>query len=532
MVTRSKIGITRPKKVFVADISGIEPIDVADALSQREWKQAMLDEYNALTRNKTWSLVELPQDRNVVGCKWVFKVKENPDGTIARHKARLVAKGYLQTAGFDYSETFSPVVKPTTIRVVLTIALAKGWVLKQLDVNNAFLNGDLNEEVYMQQPPGFERTGSESLVCRLHKALYGLKQAPRAWFDKLRSFLTQQGFDYSRADQSLYFKFTSSYCIYILVYVDDIIITGSNNTELQSFISILHSQFSLKDLGSLSFFLGIEVKNCKGGVLLSQKKYITDLLKRAKMDDANSLPTPMITSLKLTSDVGDPVDNPHEYRSVVGALQYITITRPEICFSVNKACQFMQNPLDTHWKAVKRILRYLKGTLDDGILLVKSEMLTLTGFSDADWGNDLVDRRSTTGHCVYLGDNLVSWNSKKQHSVSRSSTESEYRSLASVAAEIIWIQTLLSELKIKLPAIPKVWCDNTSTISLSANPVLHNRTKHMEIDLFFLREKVMANQLIVGYVPSLDQVADIFTKPLSTHFFDRLKERLTVTSAP
>ncbi|KAL5549710.1 hypothetical protein UlMin_004941 [Ulmus minor] len=192
------------------------------------------------------------------------------------------------------------------------------------------------------------------------------------------------------------------------------------------------------------------------------------------MDDANSLPTPMITSLKLTSDVGDPVDNPHEYRSVVGALQYITITRPEICFSVNKACQFMQNPLDTHWKAVKRILRYLKGTLDDGILLVKSEMLTLTGFSDADWGNDLVDRRSTTGHCVYLGDNLVSWNSKKQHSVSRSSTESEYRSLASVAAEIIWIQTLLSKLKIKLPAIPKVWCDNTRTISLSTNPVLHN----------------------------------------------------------
>ena len=200
--------------------------------------------------------------------------------------------------------------------------------MKQLDVNNAFLNGYLNEEVYMQQPPGFERSGSESLVCRLHKALYGLKQAPRAWFDKLRSFLTQQGFDYSRADQSLYFKFTSSYCIYILVYVDDIIITGSNNTELQSFISILHSQFSLKDLGSLSFFLGIEVKNCKGVVLLSQKKYITDLLKRAKMDDANSLPTPMITSLKLTSNVGDPVDNPHEYRSVVGALQYITITRP------------------------------------------------------------------------------------------------------------------------------------------------------------------------------------------------------------
>ncbi|KAL5564064.1 hypothetical protein UlMin_033811 [Ulmus minor] len=326
-------------------------------------------------------------------------------------------------------------------------------------------------------------------------------------------------------------KTSKSSTLLILIYIDDIIITGSNEVEIEKLVAVLNSSFSLKDLGQLSYFLGIEVKAVNGGLQLSQRRYIEDLLQKTKMDNARPLPTPMISSLKLTSDEGDPIENTTEYRSIVGALQYITITRPEIVFSVNKVCQFMQSPLDQHWKAVKRILRYLKGTTDEGILMQGSKVLSLTGFCDADWGNDLCDRRSTTGYCIYLGRNVISWCSKKQHVVSRSSTEAEYRSLANATSEILWLQSLLSELKVHFRYPPTLWCDNMSTISLSANPVLHSRTKHMELDLYFVREKVIAKELEVNHVPSIDQVADVFTKPLSAQFFNRLKGKLTVIAA-
>ncbi|KAL5574239.1 hypothetical protein UlMin_023836 [Ulmus minor] len=209
------------------------------------------------------------------------------------------------------------------------------------------------------------------------------------------------------------------------------------------------------------------------------------------MDQANPLPTPMVSSLKLTATDGDPVPNVTEYRSIVGALQYITITRPEIAYCVNRVCQFMQKPLDHHWKAVKRILRYLKGTADEGITLRKTNNLSLIGYCDADWGNDLDNRRSTTGYCIFLGDSLISWSSKKQSVVSRSTTEAEYCSLVNATSEVVWLQSLLSELRIDVKTAPVLWCDNTSTISLSANPILHSRTKHVELDLYFVREKVI-----------------------------------------
>ncbi|KAL5539517.1 hypothetical protein UlMin_045196 [Ulmus minor] len=271
----------------------------------------------------------------------------------------------------------------------------------------------------------------------------------------------------------------------ILIYVDDIIITRSNEQEVEKLVAVINSSFSLKDLGHLSYFLGIEVKVVNGGLQLSQKRYVEDLLQKTKMNNARPLPTLMISSLKLTSVEGDPIENATEYRSIVGALQYITITRPEITFSVNKVCQFMQSPLDQHWKAIKRILRYLKGSIDEGIFMKGSRVLSLTGFYDADWGNDLCNRRSTTGYCIYLGRNVVSWSSKKQHVVSRSSIEAEYRSLANATSEMLWLQSLLSELKVEFRNSPILWYDNMSTVSLSANPILHFRTKHMELDLYW-----------------------------------------------
>ena len=294
-----------------------------------------------MSNNKTWTLVELPQNRRPVGCKWIFKIKRNTDGTVSRYKARLVAKGFLQKAGFDFTETFSPVIKPTTIRVILTLALSRGWITRQLDVNNAFLNGELKEEVYLEQPAGFEKENSKHLVCRLHKSLYGLKQAPRTWFDKLKDSLVGMGFCFSKADHSLFMRFSTSSTLFILVYVDDIIVTGSCKEEIEQVILLLNRSFSLKDIGDLNYFLRIEVKATSEGLHLSQKRYIEDLLKRSKMDNARPLPTPMVSSLKLTSDEGDPIPNATDYRSIVGGLQYVTITRPEIAYCVNKVCQFM-----------------------------------------------------------------------------------------------------------------------------------------------------------------------------------------------
>lgn len=352
-------------------------------------------------KNGTWSLVDLPPDRRAIGCKWVFRVKENADGTLNKLKARLVAKGFHQTPGFDFSETFNTVVKPATVRVILTLALSHGWPVAQLDVNNAFLNGELTEEVYMMQPQGFEAAGSGHKVCRLHKALYGLKQAPRAWFDTLHSALHSFGFQSSKSDKSLF----------IWRHDQDILITGTKHAQVESIISKLNAMFALKDLGELDFFLGIQVTKTSDGLLLKQTKYIHDLVRKTNMFPAKGMHTPMVSGQKLSKFGGQPLEDPSFYRSMVGALQYVTITRPDLAYSVNKVCQFMQAPTDVHWKAVKRILRYLKGTSRFGLHLRRSNNLALTAFCDADWASDPDDPRSTSGLCVYLGNNLITWQS-------------------------------------------------------------------------------------------------------------------------
>jgi histone deacetylase 1/2 len=494
----------------------------------------MKEEYDALIRNNTWTLVAPPAHKQPIGCKWVFRVKENPDGTIHKYKARLVAKGSHQQAGSDFTETFSPVVKPVTVRTVLTIAVSNKWPIQQIDVNNAFLNGILEEEVYMQQPQGFEAS-DRTLVCKLNKALYGLKQAPRAWFDRLKAALIGYGFSASKCDPSLFMMKTSTLHLIVLVYVDDIIITGSSLPHIQKLITKLNAEFALKQLGTLDYFLGIEVFHlANGALLLSQAKYIRDLLSKAKMDTANGMSTPMASTLKLSKIGSVPVEDPTLFRSIVGALQYATLTRPEIAFSVNKVCQFLSNPLEEHWKAVKRILRYLSGTLHYGLLIQAAPIdkpLSLIGFCDADWASDPDDRRSTSGACIYVGPNLVSWWSKKQSLVARSSAEAEYRSLAILSSEILWLQSLLTELGCQFHT-PKILCDNLSTVSLAHNPTLHHRTKHMELDIFFVREKVLSKNLVVSHVPAQDQWADVFTKPLSAVKFCSLRNKLRVFNKP
>ncbi|MDV3193952.1 MAG: reverse transcriptase domain-containing protein, partial [Sweet potato little leaf phytoplasma] len=291
----------------------------------------------------------------------------------------------------------------------------------------AFLHGHLTKSVFIDQPSVFKYAGNQGLVWKLKKALYGLKQAPWAWYERLSSFLKTLGFKTSKADTSLMIKHTATACCYILIYVDDIIVIGSSTADVSKLISTLNSQFSLNDLGKLNFFLGIEVYYpTNGGLFLSQSSYISDLLSRANMTNAKAIATPMVSGSVVSTHHGESLADVYLYQSIVGALQYVTLTRPEISFSVNKACQFMHHPKLIHWQLVKRILRYLKGTINTGLLLQKPNHLDLSGFVDADWASNPDDRKSTTGFCAFFGGNLISWGSKKQSIISRSSTEVEY----------------------------------------------------------------------------------------------------------
>ncbi|KAK9073175.1 hypothetical protein SSX86_007499 [Deinandra increscens subsp. villosa] len=542
MQTRAKSGIFKPRhktdlahvashKLFSAIFSSSDPKTFKTASKHQHWWTAMDKEMAALKQNHTWTLVDRPPNTNVVGSKWLFKTKYRADGSVERYKARLVAQGFSQVPGLDFAHTFSPVVKATTIRIVLSLAVINGWKLHQLDVNNAFLHGNLSEKVYMEQPPGFVDPKYPNHVCLLHKALYGLKQAPRAWFQRLSAFLIQSGFTCSRADPSL-FVFKRDTCIlYLLVYVDDLILTGNQEATIDSFITRLHDEFAIKDLGELSYFLGLEVTSHDSGLFLSQSKYATDILDRAKMLDAKPMSTPLASDVTFTT-AGQPFEDPTLYRSLVGALQYLTITRPDISYVVNQVSQFLQHPTVTHFQHVKRILRYIKGTLDFGLTFSRSKCPNILGYSDADWARCIETRRSTYGYSIYLGGNLVSWSVKKQPTVARSSCESEYRAMANTAAEIVWVTHLLRELHTLPPDHPTLLCDNQSAIFMSQNPVAHKRAKHIDIDYHFIRELVLSGQLYTKFIPTKLQVADIFTKSLSRPQFELFRTMLRLGSPP
>lgn len=429
-------------------------------------------------------------------------------------------------AGVDYVETFSPVIKFTTIRLIFTLAATRKWSIQQIDVNNVFLNGDLEETIYMVQPKGFEDPQFPSYVCKLHKSIYGLKQAPCVWYDKLRLYLLSLGFKRSTSDFSLFYKNSGDHILLLLVYVDDILVTGDSPVAIKEVIQQLDSQFALKTLGEVNYFLGIEITKSEGHFYLSQSQYIYELLDRNNLVDCNSAVIPMSSATKLSRSSGVPLENPTIYSSAVGALQYLTLTRPDITFSVNKLSQFLQNPIDDHWNACKHLMRYLKGTNSFSLCFSPTSSPHFSGFANADWASCIDDRRSTGGHCIFLGTNLLVWSAKKQEVVSRSSAESEYRALANASADIIWLHSLCKELNLPYKPSSQLWCDNQSAIALAFNPVFHARTKHIEVDVHFIREKVLAKQIEVGYVSSEDQIADIFTKPLSEKRFVFLRKRL------
>ncbi|RVW97585.1 Retrovirus-related Pol polyprotein from transposon TNT 1-94 [Vitis vinifera] len=479
--------LSSPYSAFVSAISSVSlPKSTHEALSHPGWRQAMVDEMAALHSNGTWDLVVLPPGKSTVGCRWVYAVKVGPDGQVDRLKARLVAKGYTQVYGSDY-----------------------------VDIKNAFLHGDLAEEVYMEQPPGFVAQGESGLVCRLRRSLYGLKQSPRAWFSRFSSVVQEFGMLRSTADHSVFYHHNSlGQCIYLVVYVDDIVITGSDQDGIQKLKQHLFTHFQTKDLGKLKYFLGIEIAQSSSGVVLSQRKYALDILEETGMLDCKPVDTPMDPNVKLVPGQGEPLGDPGRYRRLVGKLNYLTITRPDISFPVSVVSQFLQSPCDSHWDAVIRILRYIKSTPGQGVLYENRGHTQVVGYTDADWAGSPTDRRSTSGYCVFIGGNLISWKSKKQDVVARSSAEAEYRAMALATCELIWLRHLLQELRFGMNEQMKLICDNQAALHIASNPVFHERTKHIEVDCHFIREKIASGCVATSFVNSNDQLADIFTKSL------------------
>jgi hypothetical protein len=377
------------------------------------------------------------------------------------------------------------------------------------------------QEVYIKQPQGFEVEDRKSHVCRLKKALYGLRQAPRAWYGRIDSFLTSLGFTKSKADSNLYFKIMDNEPVILLLYVDDLFLTGEEKL-IAEYKQRLAAEFEMKDLGLMHYFLGLEVWQSPGRIFLNQGKYTVEILKRFDMLECKSMNTPMEAKLKLLVDTSSDLIDATLYRQIIGSLMYLTNTRPDICFAVNTLSQFLVEPRRVHLVAAKHVMRYLKGTLDYGLSYDGDHDFTLIGYTDADWAGSVADRKSTSGCCFSMGSTMISWQSRKQSSIALSTAEAEYIDACSASCEAIWLRKLLTglfDLEMRATAI---LCDNQSCIKMTENPVFHDRSKHIEIRYHFIRDMVQRGALKLQYISTDEQVADVMTKPLSRVKFETL----------
>lgn len=426
-----------------------DPITFVDAVKVSHWVKAMNEELRALEENLTWVVTELPQRKKAIGNKWLYKKKFLPDGSVERYKDRLVILGNKQKYGIDYVETFASVSKLTTVRALLAVTAIFAWDIFQLDVKNYFLHGGLDEHIYMTFPKGYQgprqpisitnTTILPSKVCKLQKSLYGLKQALRPWFSKLSLALKTCGFSQSKSDYSLFTLHQSHHHTIILIYVDDLIIAGNHPATITNTKAFLSSIFHMKDLGQLHYFLGIEVDRSPSGIFISQHKYTSDLLKNYKILSSKPLKLPLDPHHKLLPNSGDPFPYAPAYQQLIGKLIYLTLTRADISFAVHTLSQFMHQPTTAHMQAAKRVLRYLHNNPSQGILFSSTSEARLLAYCDSDWVGFPISRKSTTGFCILLGDSAISWNSKKQAVVARSSAEAEYRAMALTTCEVLWL---------------------------------------------------------------------------------------------
>jgi hypothetical protein len=507
-----------------------EPATFEEARGDWSWIKAMREEMASIEHNNTWSLVSLPRGHRAIGLKWVFKLKRDEEGNIAKYKARLVAKGYVQQAGVDFDEVFAPVARMESVRMLLAAAAQEGWFVHHMDVKSAFLNGELKEEVYVQQPPGFVAAGHEEKVLKLNKALYGLRQAPRAWNVKLDSSLQVKGFTRCASEHGMYTRGAGEARVVVGVYVDDLIITGANSAVVEKFKEEMRQTFRMSDLGLLSFYLGIEVKQGNKCITLGQPAYAKKLLEKARMVNCNPCSTPMEVRLQLSGKSTSEEVDATMYRSLVGSLRCLVNTRPDISFAVGYVSRFMEKPRQEHLAAVKHLLRYIAGTIDYGLVypkLTKGDS-RLIGYSDSDLGGDVDERKSTAGVIFFLGEMVISWSSQKQKTVALSTCEAKYMAGAAGACQAVWLRRLLSDIAGENVQQPILKMDNQSAIALSKNPVLHDRSKHIDTKFHFIRECVEDGRISLEHVTTQEQLADILTKSLGRARFCELRDKIGV----
>lgn len=450
----------------------------------------------------------------------MFKVKKDQDGIVGKYKARLVARGDLQREGIDYDEVFAPVTRMETIRTLLAISVIKGMHVHQMDVVAAYVQGNLTDEIYMEQPKFFENLDARNMVCKLNKPLYGLKQAGREWYRKLDSYLLSLEFNKTAVNPCVYVKSD----IIITIYVDDLLIASADIDKINLIKELLKREFKIKDLGIVKDILGmrIERNGTVGSIKLSQKKYIQDVLEKFAMTECNPLNTPLEINLDMTKIRSEaenvkcePFDKP--YRELTGCLVYLAnASRPDIAFAASVLCRFSDSATEVHWKMAKRVLRYLKGTIDYSIKY-DNKNEHLSAFVNSDWAGDNSDRKSCTGFVLKLAGGPVSWNSRKQKSVALSTMEAEYMALSEVTKEVIYMRNLLQHMKIcEIVDEPTVvHCDNQSCIQLCKNSVHHARSKHIDIRFHFSKEAQERGEIQVKYLRSIEMTADILTKSLS-----------------
>ncbi|PKA47383.1 Retrovirus-related Pol polyprotein from transposon TNT 1-94 [Apostasia shenzhenica] len=499
-----------------------------EAKDQKEWQDAMKEEIHMIQKNKTWTLVPRPPGKQIIGVKWVYKIKYNSDGTVQKNKARLVAKGFSQKAGEDYSETFAPVARMETIRILFAVAAMRRWIIHHLDVKSAFLNGMLEEDVYCNQPPGFEVDGEEDKVLKLHKALYGLKQAPRAWNAEIDRFFLQNGFQKSCNEATLYTLNQNGHILIISIYVDDLLVTGDDEGLIQNFKDQMKSKYEMSDMGQLRYFLGLEVHQSSKGIFISQKNYIQNVLKRFRMNECKAIDTPLSTSDKLKKEDGAPEANSEIYRSLIGSLLYVTISRPDLMFAASLLSRYMHQPSKKHFSTAKRVLRYLKGTIDHGLFYRSEGDCQLWGFCDSDWAGCVDDSKSTSGYIFFLNGAICSWMSKKQSVVAQSSAEAEYIAMAKATSQLMWLKRILADLGVKVDEKTVIYCDNTSAMAIAKNPVFHDRTKHIQIKFHFIRDAVKEGLVEFKFCSTENQLADILTKPLTKNKFINQKKEIGI----
>ncbi|GJU37178.1 zinc finger, CCHC-type containing protein [Tanacetum coccineum] len=497
-----------------------DPRTLSEAMASRDvafWKEAIQSEIDSIMHNDTWELTDLPPGCKALGCKWILKRKMKVDGSIDKYKARLVIQGFRQKEGIDFFDTYAPVARISTIRLLLALAAIHDLVIHQMDVKTAFLNGDLDEEIYMKQPEGFVVPGHESKVCKLKKSLYGLKQAPKQWHQKFDDVVLSNGFSLNQADKCVYSKFDASgKGVIICLYVDDMLIFGTDQDQVNKTKEFLSSNFDMKDLGEAEVILGIRIKRGNNGISISQSHYIEKILTKFNFANCSPVCTPVDPTVKFRPNKGTPVSQ-LEYSRAIGCLMYAMIsTRPDIAFAVGKLSRYTSNPSALHWQALGRVFQYLKGTMDYG-LTYSGYPSVIEGYSDASWINNMEDHSSTSGWVFLLGGGAISWASKKQTCITSSTMESEFVALAAAGNEAEWLRNLIYE----IPLWPKpistisIRCDSAATLAKAYSQVYNGKSRHLGVRHSMIRELIMNGVISVEFVKTQLNLADHLTKGLA-----------------